>query len=886
MKIAGSANCLFALAAPFLAAGALAATHSFDQNSGVLSVDYAGYLSKHAVVFNRPITDSTSGLTVGNGCVGAMVWNSNGITMQITGADASEQACFSQGCCNLSTSPRMDSNYATFQQYLSLYDGTVTTKYDNNRTVTILGQPQSEVLGIHVEDGRTGVKSATFQIKMWDPNMQITSAGTWNSMMSDVPDINTWKTVTSFSDSTSAGISRGQTDANHFGYSLAASVEGAGFTAKQIDNRTVQIQITPTSSYTIWIACASRINSPGNDSRAHAAALLSAVKAAGYAPTLTAFVTWWHTHWAKSFVQYSNSAGDADYLENIYYLCSYMLAAGSYGNYPFHFVNGVFKHNADLGVIWSGGYWYWDNRNVYNHMLASNHPDEIGGFYRLFFRNLATLKSFTMSRFSIDGAWTPETMGWDGNARWTTSSTYTDRIYTTSIEAASNMFMRFAYTCDTAFLRDTAYPFMKETAKFYSSMLSFDQTAKQYYMANSNCHETYWGVKNAITDLAAVRSFFPQAILSAKLLGLDSAMRVHWQGILDSLVPFKTQTVNGAVQYMAYDPPTVAASNSENVACEILWSYGVTGIGAPDYQIALNTFNNRPFPYKNPIMPCAVQAARLGLGDNTFNGIKTFLAMSQTYPNGLGSMGGNGGSQSFDFAGLHQLYINESLLQSYSDTIRVFPAPPGDATFNGKFTLLARGAFLVSSEKQNGDIEYVGIKSLAGSNASVYNPWPSQQVQVRKTSDNSIVATTSGATIRFSTAANQVYVVERTAKLLSTFTFARLSGTPNGSVKTMAYNGSTLTLGAGQGNPPVSSVTAIRPAIAQPCLPRTVLAANGRIFLQSAGAGSSYSLEIFSLAGELVRKASSTAHMVDFKKDLGLSRGAYVVRIVKLQQPR
>jgi hypothetical protein len=852
-----------------------AATCSFDQTNGVLAVDYASYLSKHAIVFNKPITDSTSGLTVGNGRVGAVVWNSNGITMQVTGADASPQTCFSEGWVNLSTTPGMDSNYTTFQQVLSLYDGLITTRYDTNRTVTIMGSPNSEVLGIHVDDSRPGIKSVSFQIKMWDPNTQMTSAGTWNSMMSDIPDITTWKTVTSYADPFVAGINRGQTDANKFGYTLAATIDGANFTTQVVDGRTVRFTITPASSYTIWIACASRKNAPGNDSKTQAAGLLAAVKTAGYVSTLNAFTSWWHSHWAKSFVEYSNSTHDADYLENLYYFCSYVIASGAYGNYPFHFVNGIYKHNADIGVIWSGGYWYWDNRNVYNSMLAGNHPDEIDGFYRLFFRNLDLLKSFTMSRFSIDGAWTPETMGWDGNARWTTSSTYTDRIYSTGAEVATNMYMRFAYTGDSAFLKDTAYPFMRETAKFYSAKLSYDPGLKQYYMANSNVHETYWGVKNAITDLAAVRSLFPQAIQAAKALNADPSLRIRWQNILDSLAPFKTEAYNGGTRYLACDPPAVNPSNAENVACEIIWPYSVTGISYPDYQTAVNTFNSRPFPYQNPIMPCAVQAARLGLGDNTYNGIKTLLGMSQTCPNGLGSMGGSGGAQSFDFAGLHQLYINESLLQSYNDTIRVFPALPSDAAFVSKFTLLAKGAFLVSSEKEGGEIKYIGVKSLMGNTASFVNPWGMQQVQVRKVADNSIAMTTSNAVFSFTTAPAGIYVVERTAKKLDSYTFAQLSGTPNYSVKTMG----SLSLGIGQGKAPQVSVKTPLSMTAPAVSVRTMLAAGNRFVIQRAGDKKEYSLAVFSLSGKRIVEKTVSKETVDIRKDLGISEGVYIVRL-------
>jgi len=83
-KIRDPTNCSVLLIL-LIGLSAHAATCSFDQTNGVLAVDYASYLSKHAIVFNKPITDSTSGLTVGNGRVGAVVWNSNGITMQVTG---------------------------------------------------------------------------------------------------------------------------------------------------------------------------------------------------------------------------------------------------------------------------------------------------------------------------------------------------------------------------------------------------------------------------------------------------------------------------------------------------------------------------------------------------------------------------------------------------------------------------------------------------------------------------------------------------------------------------------------------------------------------------------------------------------------------------------
>ena len=105
----------------------------------------------------------------------------------------------------------------------------------------------------------------------------------------------------------------------------------------------VRLTITPASSYTIWIACASRLNAA--DERLASPPAKAALAGDDHARATRRRrrlpATFWHAFWGKSFVQYSNATGDADYLENVYYLATYMIAAGAFGNYPFHFINGV-----------------------------------------------------------------------------------------------------------------------------------------------------------------------------------------------------------------------------------------------------------------------------------------------------------------------------------------------------------------------------------------------------------------------------------------------------------------------------------------------------------------------------------------------------------------
>ena len=65
--------------------------------------------------------------------------------------------------------------------------------------------------------------------------------------------------------------------------------------------------------------------------------------------------------------------------------------------------------------------------------------------------------------------------------------------------------------------------------------------------------------------------------------------------------------------------------------------------------------------------------------------------------------------------------MNESLLQSYDGTIRVFPAFPDYKS--GRYTLHARGGFIVSSEIRAGVVQWISIKSLLGNPCKLALPW-------------------------------------------------------------------------------------------------------------------------------------------------------------------
>jgi hypothetical protein len=72
--------------------------------------------------------------------------------------------------------------------------------------------------------------------------------------------------------------------------------------------------------------------------------------------------------------------------------------------------------------------------------------------------------------------------------------------------------------------------------------------------------------------------------------------------------------------------------------------------------------------------------------------------------------------------------VNEMLLQSHDDVIRVFPAT--EEYFTGLFTLCAAGGFTVTSEMSEGDIRFVHIRSVSNRICKIESPWPGAAVSV------------------------------------------------------------------------------------------------------------------------------------------------------------
>lgn len=119
-------GCLMMGLLPIATAETAKEAWGWDAENGRLAVDYSTYLSKHDLVYTtRPTDGETEGMPVANGQTGAMVWQDEGIRMQIHSVDNALHSAFSAAQVKLSTLPALNEQDG-FEQRLHLYDGYVS----------------------------------------------------------------------------------------------------------------------------------------------------------------------------------------------------------------------------------------------------------------------------------------------------------------------------------------------------------------------------------------------------------------------------------------------------------------------------------------------------------------------------------------------------------------------------------------------------------------------------------------------------------------------------------------------------------------------------------------------------------------------------------------
>ena len=252
---------------------------------------------------------------------------------------------------------------------------------------------------------------------------------------------------------------------------------------------------------------------------------------AGYEKLFKEHCGWWKAYWAKSGISIPDQ-----FMEHHWYLTNYLLASCSRkGGYPMQ-LQGLWT--ADNGNLppWKGDYHHDLNTQLsYLSYLKANHLEEGECFLDFLWKMTDKGKTFASDFYGTDGMCLPSIMGFDGTplGGWAMYAfSPTNQIW------LCQFFERhYRYTGNEEFLREKAYPYMKNTALNIIGLLE-EKNGKLYLPVSSSpeIHDDTiraFLTPNSNYDLALMRYLFTQLTDLAKRIG--NGEETKWQGILDML---------------------------------------------------------------------------------------------------------------------------------------------------------------------------------------------------------------------------------------------------------------------------------------------------------------------------------------------------------------
>ncbi len=454
----------------------------------------------------------------------------------------------------------------------------------------------------------------------------------------------------------------------------------------------------------------------------------------GFAPTLATHTAWWKDYWNAASVSLPNPI-----LERQWYLETYKFGAAARADTPPITLQGPWTADNRKIPPWKGDYHHDLNTQLsYWPAYSGNRLDGAEGFVRWLWDTKPTARAWTKRFFDLPGLNVPMTAdlnqeqigGWH---QYTHSAT-------TAAWLAHHFYLHWRYTVDRDFLRNRAYPWLRDVSVFLEAVTERDADGKRTLPLSSSPEINdnrldAWFPTITNYDLALIRWNLEKTAELAAELG-HSAEAQRWRTVLAEMPEFALDP-NTSKLLVARDYPLPASHRhfSHLMAIHplglIQWENGSHDRAVIEASLAELEEKGSSWWTGYSFSWLANLAARARDGERAERALEifstAFCLRNSFHCNGDQT---DQGYSSFryrpftlegNFAAAAG--IQEMLLQSYSGTIRIFPAIP-DAWPNVSFRQLrAEGAFVVSAQRRDGRTTSIEIHSEAGGPCRLENPF-------------------------------------------------------------------------------------------------------------------------------------------------------------------
>ncbi len=464
-----------------------------------------------------------------------------------------------------------------------------------------------------------------------------------------------------------------------------------------------------------------------------------AVNKEKYTELLKSHYAAWADFWSKS----SFETADKE-LEMNWYASQYLLA-GCTGNR--NFAPGLYGNFITVEYpMWHSDYHLNYNYQAPFYAACSSNHAELTDCYHTPLEEFMPRGAEFASKFGCRGVIYPVGLMPKGIcSEMTHKGLWFDRLFlgqkSNGIHPADIMVFRWNATKDNEYARKHAYPFIKANLEFFEDWLTLENG--RYSVTRDAAHEVpyykddfsekkyayYINGKNGCLTLGMLRLCIPAAVEMAQALGVDADKCEKWNEILEKLAPYPTYYRYGK-KVFRYTEKGQSWNDDNDVGLQHIYPGGAVGTLCKNtdlLKIARNTFKQKArYCYIDDNAVCSFFPMAARLGEDPAVIIKKLheLNKKKQLPNMLYNFAGGCLENCSVFANT----LNEMVLQGFEGVVRVFPC--WDKSVNVSYnSLRADGAFLVSSEMNNGVVSFVNIVSEAGQTLRFENPYKTALVK-------------------------------------------------------------------------------------------------------------------------------------------------------------
>lgn len=451
---------------------------------------------------------------------------------------------------------------------------------------------------------------------------------------------------------------------------------------------------------------------------------------------------WWDNYWAQSSISIPDSL-----LEKQYYLEMYKFGAAARNDAPPIALQSVWT--ADNGKLppWKGDFHHDLNTQLsYWPSYMGNHLYLEDGFLNWLWKYRPAFKKYTKDYFGVEGMNVPGVTTLEGEPMggWIQYS----MGQSVAAWLGQHFYLHWRFSMDRDFMENRAYPWIKDVAIYLDQMAEKTEDGKRKLLMSSS-PEIYdnspkaWFEETTNFDLALIRWTYGKAAELATELGLNDEAD-KWKNILAEWPELAVDPESGMMF-----APGFPYNESHRHFSHLM---GIHPLGLVDYSngeadkiIIDHTLSNLEkqgtdlwvgysFSWQGNLYARAFDGDKAAEVLRTF--AECFCLKNSFHVNGDQCKAGHSKftyrpftlEGNFAFAS----GIQEMLLQSHTDVVRVFPAIPGSWKNVAFQQLRAQGAFLISAEMKGGTVVNVTIASEKGGKISLKNPFKNHEIESSK----------------------------------------------------------------------------------------------------------------------------------------------------------